>query len=97
MVQGHLLRQELGAQRRCRGCAAPHLEVLVAAGSAERMAGLLARMLGRFAQVADRRHLSPEERVFRIHWSGDFFSVAYAQAWAVPCWSTCFVTRWAVS
>jgi hypothetical protein len=72
-----------------------NLEVLVAAGSPERMAGLLVRMLGRFARVADRRHLSPEERVFRIHWSGDFFSVAYAQAWAVATAAFPEITFWA--
>lgn len=59
-----------------------NFEMLKDAGTAERMATLLARMVGTYAKEADRLGLSDKERIFRIHWDGDFFSVDYARAWA---------------
>jgi hypothetical protein len=46
------------------------------------MTGLLGEMIGRYEREADRVDLPASDRMFRIHWDGDFFSVDYAQAWA---------------
>jgi hypothetical protein len=58
-----------------------NLELLQEAGTVEAMAELLTQAVARFAAVAERRRLFPEERIFRIHWDGDFFSTDYAEAW----------------
>lgn len=60
-----------------------NLELLLAANrrtGITGMADLLEDMLVRYDQEA--RHLDPPERIFRIHWDGDFFSTDYARAWA---------------
>jgi hypothetical protein len=48
------------------------------------MAQLLARMIAEFQADCERaeRKGAVVPRDFRIHWDGDFFSFAYAQAWA---------------
>ncbi|MGY1763052.1 hypothetical protein ACI79G_15480 [Geodermatophilus sp. SYSU D00779] len=48
------------------------------------MAELLADMIGGFRADCDRaeRRGARVPRDFRIHWDGDFFSLAYAEAWA---------------
>lgn len=43
---------------------------------------LLDEMLDRYHGEADRRNLTAAERIFRIHWDGDFYSLDYARAWA---------------
>lgn len=48
----------------------------------DHMTGLLADMIDDFEAEANRFALSNRERVFRIHWDGDFFSTDYAEAWA---------------
>jgi len=42
------------------------------------MASLLDEMIAKFAKQSDRRGA---EKIFRIHWDGDFFSEDYAEAW----------------
>lgn len=59
-----------------------NLDALLEAGTVEGMSDLLIRMVGKFASAADRWQLPPADRVFRIHWDGDFFSRDYACAWA---------------
>lgn len=43
------------------------------------MVDLLTPMVDQFVKESSKRNVA--EHVFRIHWSGDFFSVAYALAW----------------
>lgn len=59
-----------------------NLEQLTAAGTVDAMAQLIDEMLDRYRAEADRRELTGDRRLFRIHWDGDFFSLDYAQAWA---------------
>lgn len=59
-----------------------NFRMLQDAGSIEWMAALLAEVVGVYTAEADRIGLPPEQRMFRIHWDGDFFSTDYAQAWA---------------
>lgn len=42
------------------------------------MSALLDEMIVNFEKASDKRGV---ERIFRIHWDGDFFSEDYAQAW----------------
>lgn len=58
-----------------------NLNLLKAAGTIGAMAELLTEMVGRFRRYADRRKITGDKRIFRIHWDGDFFSVDYAVAW----------------
>jgi hypothetical protein len=48
----------------------------------QNMEVLLTEMVGRYVREADRRQVADKDRIFRIHWDGDFFSEDYAQAWA---------------
>lgn len=58
-----------------------NLTLLRRAGTSTRMAVLLGEMVGRYWQEAERLHLNPADRMFRIHWDGDFWSLDYAAAW----------------
>jgi hypothetical protein len=69
--------------------------LLTEAGTVDAMANLLEEMVGRYLEEADRRGLSPKERIFRIHWDGDFFSLDYAAAWARVIHDTPDVQFWA--
>lgn len=51
-------------------------------GGTDAMAELLDEMIGRYRAHADWDQLTDDERLFRIHWDGDFFSTDYATAWA---------------
>lgn len=66
---------------------AGNLEALRACGSnVSAMVALLADMMDRFEAAcvkADKRAGRTVERVFRIHWDGDFYSAQYAAAWAI--------------
>lgn len=42
------------------------------------MVGLLDEMIAKFVKTSDRRGA---EKIFRIHWDGDFFSEGYVEAW----------------
>jgi hypothetical protein len=42
---------------------------------------LLSRMVGEYVAQCDRRGVADRDRVFRIHWDGDFFSDKYTRAW----------------
>ena len=44
---------------------------------------LLNQMVNKFEKQIDYYGLEDHERVFRIHWDGDFFSMDYAKAWAI--------------
>jgi hypothetical protein len=46
--------------------------------SREDMVTLLDEMITKFAKASDKRGA---EKIFRIHWDGDFFSEEYAAAW----------------
>jgi hypothetical protein len=46
--------------------------------SREDMVTLLDEMIAKFAKASDKRGA---EKIFRIHWDGDFFSEDYAAAW----------------
>lgn len=59
-----------------------NLTLLRAAGTVDAMIDLLDRMIWRYRQHADTAGHGPPERLFRIHWDGDFYSLDYAQAWA---------------
>ena len=58
-----------------------NLHMLQEAETQEAMTALLIDMVGKFAGEANRTDLPANERIFRIHWNGDFFSEAYAEAW----------------
>jgi hypothetical protein len=59
-----------------------NLRLLRDAGTVDAMFVLLDRMVGRYVDHADRAGVPPGQRMFRIHWDGDFFSTGYAAAWA---------------
>lgn len=59
-----------------------NLHLLLDAGTVDAMTDLLMEMMGRYWAEAEKKGLSDRERLFRIHWDGDFFSVDYATAWA---------------
>jgi hypothetical protein len=59
-----------------------NMRALLACDSIERMTALLARMMKRFLAECDRRKVVAADRLFRIHWDGDFWSLDYAEAWA---------------
>lgn len=60
---------------------AHNLELLAGCGGdVAALAGLLDDLLGRYEHEA--RHLAGAERIFRVHWDGDFYSEPYARAWA---------------
>lgn len=56
-------------------------DALQAAGSAEAMGVLLTNMMSEYRQRAEKLSIPAQKQRFRIHWSGDFFSAAYASAW----------------
>lgn len=47
----------------------------------ENITPFLIEMVGRYAVTAEQHDVEPEDMLFRIHWSGDFYSRAYARAW----------------
>lgn len=59
-----------------------NLDLLLEAATVDGMADLLDEMLDRYRREADRLGLTGDERLFRIHWDGDFYSTDYASAWA---------------
>jgi hypothetical protein len=46
------------------------------------MIELLDDVVARFVHQIEYYNLDEHERIFRIHWDGDFYSMAYAEAWA---------------
>jgi hypothetical protein len=58
-----------------------NLELLKKHGSVEAMTKLLSDMMNDYIEIAIKLGIPQNERFFRIHWSGDFFSEDYAQAW----------------
>jgi Gene product 88 len=60
---------------------AENLNILESAGTVDGMSQKLMNMLDRYRTRADRLGLTIAQRFFRIHWSGDFFSEEYAEAW----------------
>jgi hypothetical protein len=56
-------------------------ESLLQAGNVEGMAKLIRDAVAVHRQTADKLSIPQNERRFRIHWSGDFFSAEYATAW----------------
>lgn len=58
-----------------------NFELLQEAGTEDRMVALLDDAVWTFDRAAKRTKLAEEDRVFRIHWDGDFFSLDYARAW----------------
>lgn len=63
-----------------KGIVDSNYEQLLACGdNVEAMSALLRPMIADFTEECARKGADPK---FRIHWDGDFFSVAYAEAWA---------------
>ncbi len=60
-----------------------NLALLQKASSVEAMEMLIVRMLSEYVRVANGHKIPEKDRIFRIHWDGDFFSLDYAQAWAL--------------
>lgn len=54
---------------------------LLQATDLDGMTDLLDRMLDRYEEHADAAAIPTHQRMFRIHWDGDFYSVEYAEAW----------------
>jgi hypothetical protein len=86
-----------GRTRFCDGCyavttvevskgtaaALEHNLALLRATDHDGMVDLLDDMLDRYRQDAANGWTKPAERIFRWHWSGDFFSAEYADAVAI--------------
>lgn len=75
-----------------------NLELLTTTADAygvEGMAALLQNMILRYRAHNDRVRMPPEDRIFRIHWDGDFFSTDYAEAWALVIKHNRAVQFWA--
>jgi hypothetical protein len=58
-----------------------NLDVMQENESVEAMTAIVGELVSDYIAKADKLHIDPEARRFRIHWSGDFFSTDYAQAW----------------
>ncbi len=43
---------------------------------------LLTEAVNRYQDHANKKDVPADDRIFRIHWSGDFYSEDYAEAWA---------------
>ena len=56
-------------------------ELLKKHQTVEEMTALISEMMTRYVKNADNLEIPQDERRFRVHWSGDFFSVDYAKAW----------------
>lgn len=75
----YALRAELRPST--KNAMARNLATLLAYGDdVDAMAAELCAMVEQFKAKADRAGI--DEAIFRIHWDGDFYSVAYAAAWA---------------
>lgn len=72
-----------------------NLDLLLEAGTTEGMTKLLTEAVRKFSLAAGRWQLPPADRVFRIHWDGDFFSLDYASAWAHTIRSYPGIAFWA--
>lgn len=72
-----------------------NLQLLTQARTVSGMTRLLAHMIARYRMEAQRIGLPPKDRIFRIHWDGDFFSTDYAQAWANVIRDNAGVQFWA--
>jgi hypothetical protein len=66
--------------RRTRAKMRRNLQILLQAGTVERMEALLGEMIGRYYRRAILRRLTRKQLLFRWHWDGDFFSLEYAEA-----------------
>jgi hypothetical protein len=55
--------------------------LLACDGNVNAMRDLLLEALERFRRSFDHTGLPEKDRIFRIHWDGDFFSESYALAW----------------
>ncbi len=76
---------------------ADNLAALRAAKTTDRMAGLLYEMIDEYRQEVMRLRTRldlPIPLSFRIHWDGDFFSVAYAKAWRTVILSNPDIQFW---
>lgn len=62
--------------------------------SVQRMVELLDEAIGRFLRVCESKNIATKDRLFRIHWDGDFFSEDYALAWAVVMRKYSHVSFW---
>ncbi len=71
-----------------------HNTALLTNASEERTYQLLSDMVRKYRHDARTRQLLPRELIFRIHWDGDFFSEAYARAWARVIRESPEVTFW---
>lgn len=57
---------------------------------------ILSGVVGDFAARAVKHgHRARDAAIFRIHWDGDFFSAAYAEAWAQVCAAFPQIRFWA--
>lgn len=76
----------------CKGCYAARTEkVFTSAGrlvrhnldllKAEDTAGMVALLVAAVTEFERKAHKHGAEKIFRIHWDGDLFSMDYARAW----------------
>jgi hypothetical protein len=72
-----------------------NLRLLQQAESVAAMAALIDAMIGRYLVVANHHKVVDEERIFRIHWDGDFFSEDYARAWRMVILNHPEIAFWA--
>lgn len=62
--------------------------------SVDRMVELLDEAIGRFWSVCEGKNIALKDRLFRIHWDGDFFSEDYARAWVIVMRKYSHVSFW---
>lgn len=60
---------------------AHNLQLLTEAATVENMAALLDDLVDTYTVEADNADVDDDDRMFRIHWDGDFYSTDYAEAW----------------
>jgi hypothetical protein len=63
--------------------------------SVDAMSDFLSEMIERYDQYSTASGGADADRVFRIHWSGDFYSLDYAEAWARTIRKFPHITFWA--
>ena len=73
----------LEGQDRVKKLLLRNYRLLQEASTIEGKVVLLREMIYRYCRQADQQKLTRTERIFRIHWDGDFDSLDYASAWAV--------------
>jgi hypothetical protein len=60
-----------------------NLDLILGSSGVSEMVELIQPMVEDYSDRADRLNLRELERMFRIHWAGDFVNEEYAEAWSI--------------